>query len=286
MQHRTAGQIASQATAKVALVSGAASGIGLATVHALAAAGWVVYAGFRTGGRSLPPAAAVPGAPVRWLALDVTKDADRSAALATISTEYGRLDALVNNAGILTSGPLEEVTEARLRAVMEVNFFGAIGLSRTFLPLMRTSRGGVVVMVSSLSRLIGLPFDGAYAASKFALEGASESLRYELEPMGIKVALIEPGAYATSLDAQDPAPVQPTAYPQFEQLRRLRANPGRGADPAAAARVIIDTIAAHAPLLRVPCGPQAVAVTEKLRALEGPVRRDFALAAAGVAADR
>jgi NAD(P)-dependent dehydrogenase (short-subunit alcohol dehydrogenase family) len=149
---------------------------------------------------------------------------------------------------------------------------------------MRANPGGVVIMVSSLSGLIGLPFDGAYAASKFALEGASESLRYELEPQGINVALIEPGAYATALDAAGRLPAVPSAYREYEPLARLRAAPGGGADPAEAARIIVDTINQRAPQLRVPCGAQALAVTRKLRSLESVERRDFALAAAGVRA--
>ncbi len=284
MQHTTAGLRAPGNATKVALVSGAASGIGLATVRALAAAGWVVYAGFRSGGRSAPPEGSLPGGAVHWLALDVTDEAARRAALASITAGHGRLDALVNNAGILTAGPLEEVPESTLRAVMEVNFFGAIALTRTCLPLMRGTPGGVIVMVSSLSGLIGLPFDGAYAASKFALEGASESLRYELEPSGITVALIEPGAYATALAPAGSAPATASAYPQFERLAKRRAAPGAGADPADAARIILDTIRQQAPQLRVPCGAQALAVTGKLRSLEALERRGFALAAAGLTA--
>ncbi|HUL18809.1 MAG TPA: SDR family NAD(P)-dependent oxidoreductase, partial [Steroidobacteraceae bacterium] len=208
-------------------------------------------------------------------------------ALAVIAHARGRLDALINNAGVLAAGPLEELPEGALRAVMEVNFFGAIDLTRTFLPLMRKNRDGVIVMVSSLSGLIGLPFDGAYAASKFALEGASESLRYELEPFGLKVALVEPGAYNTPLgDATRAASTTSSEYPQFKRLRAARAAQApSGADPAEAARIIVDTITQHAPQLRVPCGAQALAATQQLRGLEGAARRDFALAAAGITAD-
>ena len=169
---------------------------------------------------------------------------------------------------------------------MEVNFFGAIALTRTFLPLMRRAGGGVILMVSSLSGLIGLPFDGAYAASKFALEGASESLRYELEPFGVKVALVEPGAYATAL-AVPHAGAAETAYDQFEQLRRSRAGEApHGGDPGEAARIIEETLLQQTPELRVPCGAQALAVTARLRTLEGAARRDFALAAAGISTRR
>lgn len=267
--------------ARVALVSGAASGIGLATVRALSAAGWSVYAGYRPQGRAAPPHAD-PASRVHWLPLDVTDAAARRAALAVITQAQGRLDALVNNAGILAAGPMEEMPERTLRQVMEVNFFGAIELTRTCLPLMRQRPGGVIVMLSSLSGLIGLPFDGAYAASKFALEGMSESLAYELEPAGLRVALIEPGAYATALEAT-PATCAASSYPQYERMRAERAGrPQAGADPHEAARVIVDTIQGNAPQLRVPCGPQARAVTERLRTLDGAARRGFALGAAGI----
>ena len=287
MQHTSEGHTGPGNATRVALVSGAASGIGRATVRALALSGWTVYAGYRPRGRSQPLQEALTGGGVHWLALDVTDAAARRAALAAIAHKHGRLDALVNNAAVLAAGPLEELPERTLRSVMEVNFFGAIDLTRTFLPLMRRNRGGVIVMVSSLSGLIGLPFDGAYAASKFALEGASESLRYELEPFGLKVALIEPGAYATTLgDATHAAPTLSSDYPQFERLRGARAAQApSGADPAEAARIIVDTIADQAPQLRVPCGAQALAVTQQLRGLDSAARRDFALAAAGITAD-
>ncbi len=283
MQHTSTANDAPGNAAPVALVSGAASGIGRATVRALSLAGWTVYAGYRPEGRSPPPPEGPGHGRVHWLALDVTDAPARRAALAVISTAHARLDALVNNAGILAAGPVEELPERTLRAVMEVNFFGALGLTRTFLPLMRSNHGGVIVMVSSLSGLIGLPFDGAYAASKFALEGMSESLAYELEPAGVRVALIEPGAYATALGDAPQAATGPSAYPEFERLRRERATRAcAGADPADAARVIVDTIMRQAPQLRVPCGEQARAVSEQLRTLDAAQRRALALSAAGV----
>ncbi|MBS0579204.1 MAG: SDR family oxidoreductase [Proteobacteria bacterium] len=282
MPHYSQTAPAQTASNRVALVSGAASGIGLATVRLLAGAGWTTYAGFRPGGRSAAPTDLASA--VHWLSLDVTEGESRQAALELIRQRHGRLDALVNNAGIAAPGPLEEVPAQALRRVMEVNFFGAIELTRTFLPLMR-GRGAVIVMVSSLSGLIGLPFDGAYAASKFALEGASESLRYELEPSGVRVALIEPGAYATALDASTGAPAHTSAYPAFERLRADQPAAGSGgADPAEAAQVILETILAGAPHLRVPAGAQALGVTQRLRVLEGAERREFALAAAGIRA--
>ncbi|MBS0421333.1 MAG: SDR family NAD(P)-dependent oxidoreductase [Proteobacteria bacterium] len=120
---------------RVVLVSGAASGLGLATVRELVRADWTVYAGFRPNGRSAPDL--LHGNAIRWLPLDVTDSEARSVAVASIEREQGRLDALVNSAGVNASGPLEEVPDRVLRQVMEVNFFGAIGMTRDCLPLMR-----------------------------------------------------------------------------------------------------------------------------------------------------
>ena len=227
---------------QVALVSGAASGIGLETARELCRQGWTVYAGYRPDGRSLPAGVSVhvDGTPpevlpaprdevaapnaasgeIHWVPLDVTDSGARAAAAATIAQTHQQLHALINCAGIKASGPLEEVPDRVLRQVMEVNFFGAMGLTRDCLPMMRRCGGGVIIMVSSLSGLIGLPFDGAYAASKFALEGATESLRYELAPLGIRVALIQPGAYATTLaDINTTASADGSAYAAFERMR-------------------------------------------------------------------
>ncbi len=286
---------------RVVLVSGAASGFGLVTVRELVSAGWTVYAGFRPNGRTAPEPSR--GNAIHWLPLDVTDSAARSAAVATIEREQGRLDALVNSAGVNASGPLEEVPDSVLRQVMEVNFFGSIGLTRDCLPLMRTTGGGTVVMLSSLSALIGLPFNGAYAASKYALEGATESLRYEVEAFGIRVTLIQPGAYATSLaDVNASASAGPSCYEAYQKLRAARAGVDRGGgvegarisvssgggargpggDPLEVARKIVDTLSLESPGLRVPCGAQAERVIAELRTHDSAQRREFALRVAGI----
>ncbi len=283
MPHTSAANDAFGNATPVALVSGAASGIGRATVQALSAAGWTVYAGYRPDGRSPPPPPASAQERVHWLALDVTEAPARRAALAAISAAHGRLDALVNNAGILAAGPLEELPERTLRAVMEVNFFGALGLTRTFLPLMRSQHGGVIIMVSSLSGLIGLPFDGAYAASKFALEGMSEVPGVRTRALGRPGRTHRARRLRHRARRSAAGAAAPSAYPAFERLRHERAlRAASGADPAEAARVIVDTILRRAPQLRVPCGAQALAVTARLRTLDAAQRREFALAAAGL----
>jgi NAD(P)-dependent dehydrogenase (short-subunit alcohol dehydrogenase family) len=243
-----------------------------------------VYAGFRPGGRSIPLSDTPPEASFHWLPLDVTSHESRAAAVSVIERAHGRLDALINNAGIHVAGPLEGIPEHTLREVMEVNFFAPINLTRECLPLIRRAGGGSIVMISSLSALIGLPFDGAYAASKFALEGASESLRYELEPFDIHVTLIEPGAYATALTGRTETRLAtPGLYPAFERAQRARAGVStRGADPREVAELVLRLLTEPAAQLRIPCGAQAAAVVARLATLDATQRRAFALEAGGV----
>ena len=181
------------ATNRVALVTGASSGIGEATARQLIAAGWRVYAGARRVDRMQPLAAA--GA--RLLALDVTDDASMQQAIDTIRRDEGRLDALVNNAGYGSYGALEEVPLDEGRRQFEVNVFGLARLTQLALPMMRAQRSGRIVNITSIGGKIGEPFGSWYHATKFAVEGLSDSLRMELYPFGIDVVIIEPGAIKT-----------------------------------------------------------------------------------------
>jgi len=176
------------------LVTGAARGIGRATALRLAAAGWDVVAGVRReeDGEDLRAAGGGPIAPVR---LDVTS-ADDVAALAGALPE--RLDAIVNNAGIVVSGPMEALPLDELRRQLEVNVVGQVAVTQAVLPKLRASHGRVV-FVSSLSGRVSTPMTGAYNASKFALEGLADALRMELRPWGIRVVLIEPAQTDTDL---------------------------------------------------------------------------------------
>ena len=179
---------------QVVCVSGSSSGLGRALVEQLVARGAVVYGGVRNSadGPHLPTG-------VRPLALDVTRPAEIAAAIGTIERESGRLDVLINNAGIYAIGPWELVPDEIIRRVLEVNFFGAVQLTKAALPLMRRRRSGRIVVVSSLSGLVARPADGVYSASKFALEAFAESLAYEVRRWNIRVALVNPGGCATDL---------------------------------------------------------------------------------------
>jgi NAD(P)-dependent dehydrogenase (short-subunit alcohol dehydrogenase family) len=209
--------------------------------------------------------------------LDVTVPAQLRAAIDQIASQSGRLDALVNNAGVDSLGAVEDQPEETLRSVMEVNFFGAMALTRLALPLMRQGRGGTVVMLSSLSGLIGLPGSSAYCASKFALEGAAEALRNEVGRFGIGVALIEPGAFATAMSAKRRMPAHyPPSSPYRAMLEHLAGAASSGADAAPVADLILEVIESGAPQLRYPAGAQARTVVARLATLDDPGRQRYA----------
>jgi NAD(P)-dependent dehydrogenase (short-subunit alcohol dehydrogenase family) len=177
------------------LISGAGRGIGRATALRLARAGWTVYAGVRRveDGEALVAEAA--GGDVLPVQLDVTSDAQ----IAALDGELpDRLDAIVNNAGIVVSGPLETLSAADLREQLEVNVVGAVALTNLVLPRLREARGRIV-FVSSLSGIVSTPMTGAYNASKFALEAIADAWRLELRPWGVSVALVEPAMTDTDL---------------------------------------------------------------------------------------
>ncbi len=178
---------------KTALVTGASSGIGEAIARQLLADGYRVYAGARRTERM----ADLGAAGAKLLALDVTDDASMQAAVATIETESGGVDVLVNNAGYGSYGSLEEVPIEEGRRQFEVNVFGLARLTQLVLPGMRTRREGAIVNISSMGGKIYEPFGAWYHATKFAVEGMSDSLRLELAPFGIRVILIEPGGIRT-----------------------------------------------------------------------------------------
>jgi NAD(P)-dependent dehydrogenase (short-subunit alcohol dehydrogenase family) len=176
------------------LVTGAARGIGRATTLRLAAAGWDVVAGVRRPGDADALIQASPGR-ITAVTLDVTDD-DQVAALDGSLPE--RVDALVNNAGVVVGGPIEAIPVGELRRQLEVNVVGQAAVTQAVLPRLRASRGRVV-FVSSLSGLIATPMMGAYNASKFALEGMADALRLELAPWGVRVVLVEPAQTDTDL---------------------------------------------------------------------------------------
>lgn len=181
---------------RVVLITGAASGIGLACAEHLAAAGWRVFA---TDRRS--PTAPMANGRIDFVAMDVDDDASVKGAVATVIANTGRLDAVVNSAGFALMGAVEDTDISEARAIFETNFFGVMRVCRATLPALRANGGGHIVNIGSLGGVVGLPFSGLYCASKFALEGMSESLRLETRPFGVHVVLVEPGDFRTRIMA-------------------------------------------------------------------------------------
>ncbi len=176
--------------AKIVLITGASSGIGEETVKRLMTAGYTVYAG----ARRLDRMKSLADGGARLLALDVTDDGSMTAAVKTVMQEAGRIDVLINNAGYGSYGALEDVPPEEARRQFDVNIFGLARLTQLVLPVMRAQRSGRIVNISSIGGKFGEAFGCWYHATKFAVEGLSDSLRMELHPFGIDVVVIQPGA--------------------------------------------------------------------------------------------
>jgi NAD(P)-dependent dehydrogenase (short-subunit alcohol dehydrogenase family) len=243
---------------KIALVTGASSGIGEATVRQLLKDGYKVYAAARRVEKMAPLASA--GATV--LALDLTQDASIVTAVEAIKTMDARLDILVNNAGYGSLGALEDVPLDEARRQCEVNLFGLARLCQLALPMMRAQKFGKIVNVTSIGGKLGTPFGNWYHATKFAVEGLSDCLRMEVKPFGIDVILIEPGAIATewagiaheSLVARS----GDTAYgPYARKCAAMLASPNLdklASKPEVVAKTIARAIAAKRPKTRYASG--------------------------------
>lgn len=179
---------------KVVLITGASSGIGLETVKLFQAKDWRVAATMR---KPEEHAELQKIADIECFRLDVTDTDSIKAAIGDVLAKFGRLDVVVNNAGYGLLGPFEAASEEQVRKQFATNVFGLMNVCREVIPIFRGQKKGCIVNISSISGLAAIPFSSVYAASKFAVEGFTESLQYELEPFGIKVKLIEPGPIKT-----------------------------------------------------------------------------------------
>jgi NAD(P)-dependent dehydrogenase (short-subunit alcohol dehydrogenase family) len=187
---------------RVAVVTGSSSGIGLETSLTLARNGFYTYATMRKleqeKSRPLIEAAKKEKLPLQATELDVDNDKSVTNAINTIVDERKRIDVLINNAGYSLGGALEETSMDEIKSQFETNFFGSVRAMQAVLPVMRKQKTGKIVNITSLLGRIGYPLISSYNGSKFALEGLSESIQYELEPFGIKIILIEPGAVGSN----------------------------------------------------------------------------------------
>ena len=195
--------------AQTILVTGSTSGFGRLTVETLARQGHVVFAGMRaiagknaSAAQELRAQAEREHLTVHIVEIDVTDDASVEQAIESIVGSSGRLDAVVNNAGMSYSGPLEAFTLKQVQQQFETNVFSVLRVNRAALPHMRKQGSGLLLHIGSIVGRIALPFLGLYGATKFALEGLVESYRYELAPFGIDVAIIEPGTFPTAISTK------------------------------------------------------------------------------------
>jgi NAD(P)-dependent dehydrogenase (short-subunit alcohol dehydrogenase family) len=241
-------------TARVWFITGAGRGLGRAFTEAALAAGDRVVAATRSTA-PLDELAALHEERLLVLPLDVT---DRSAvfvAVATAAEHFGRIDIVVNNAGIMMSGMVEEFTEAEARAQMETNFFGALWVGQAVLPLLRAQGSGHIVQISSIGALGGFPTTGMYSASKFALEGMSEALAMEAAGFGVRVTIVEPGGYWTDLykNMRSTTPVEAYA-PLRTETEQQWAEGSVDSEPRLAAEALMKLVASEDPPLRLLLG--------------------------------
>lgn len=248
-------------TDRTVLITGTSSGIGLAVAVAAAAAGWRVVATMRDIGRAtaLLDAADAAGVAERIDVrhLDVTDPASAHDCVSAVVAEHGSLDAVINNAGAGHVGTLEQESIEEVRAVLEVNFFGVLHVTKAALPHLRAARGRVLT-VSSVGGAVGQPFNEAYCAAKFAVEGFMEALASVAATVGVRVSVVEPGAVASEFVASqrldipalvaEAGPYGPALQSYIDRTRQSFGNAQSAADAAA---TVIDVLEAENPPFRV-----------------------------------
>ena len=207
---------------KVILITGASTGFGRDTAETLVRAGHRVFASMRDiAGRNRPHAETLRAKKIDVLELDVTDDASIERAVASVLKEAGRIDVLVNNAGVGAMGISEAYTVDQVRALFDVNVFGVQRTLRAVLPTLRSQGQGLVVNIGSVLGRVTLPFSGLYGATKFALESLSESYRYELSQFGVDVVLVQPSAYPTEIFAKALQPADAARNSSYEEVAAI-----------------------------------------------------------------
>jgi NAD(P)-dependent dehydrogenase (short-subunit alcohol dehydrogenase family) len=248
-------------TGRVALVTGASSGIGEAAAQALRRAGFIVY------GTSRRAVAGEERDGVVFLPLDVTDDQSVAGSVREVLARSGRIDVLVNNAGLGIAGAAEESSIEQARALFDTNLFGSIRMTRNVLPKMREQGSGRIINISSVLGLVPAPFGALYSATKHAIEGYSESLDHEVREHGVRVLLVEPAYTRTSFDsnaipADEPLPVYARRREMFDAL--IADAIESGDNPSVVAEAIVAAATDPRPKLRYQAGPLARRVA-KLR---------------------
>ena len=245
---------------RIWFITGASRGLGRSFTQAALAAGDRVAATARDPS-SLDDLAAEHGDAILPLTLDVTDREAAGAAVRQAHEHFGRLDVVVNNAGYGMSGAIEELTEDQARRQIEVNLFGALWVTQAALPILRDQGSGWIVQVSSIGGLAAFPLTGIYHASKWALEGFSESLRQEVEPFGIRVLMVEPSGFRTdwagsSMDRAEPIDAYQAVdfIAQRRQAQQEENNGRQPGNPDLAARALLETLDRDDPPFRLLLG--------------------------------
>ena len=250
---------------RVAVVTGSSSGIGHETSLTLARNGFLTYATMRNLDKdeNIKSLAEKEKLPLKTVQLDVTDGISVKNAMQSITAEANRIDVLVNNAGYAVVGAFEDLSMEEIKAQYETNLFGVIRVTQAVLPIMRKQKSGIIVNISSGAGRIAIPVQSAYVSTKFAIEGLSESMAYELEPFGIKVVLVEPGFIRTNIvnstvvakKSQDPnspySQLMQNMATSFEHLMQV------GSSPDVVAKVVLKAVTSENPSLRYLAGKDA-----------------------------
>jgi short-subunit dehydrogenase len=257
---------------KVAVVTGSSTGIGFETSLTLARNGFHTYATMRNleGEKSKPltEVAKNENLQLQVIELDVNNDKSVADAIRTIADERKRIDVLINNAGYALGGALEDSSVDEIKAQFETNFFGSVRAMKAVLPVMRKQGAGKIVNITSMGGRISIPLSSSYHGSKFALEGLSESIQYELEPFGIKVILIEPGAVGSNfwrnIKIAKSSSDSDSPYSQFGNkiLKAFKVMEQNVISPSVVAKTILDAVTSDNPQLRYVVGEDAAKTIE------------------------
>jgi len=263
---------------KVSIVTGSSSGMGFETSLILARNGFYTYATMRKldgeGSKEINDISKKENLPLQVIRLDVNDDKSVHEAIEAIVKENDRIDLVVNNAGYDLMGALEETSLDEIKAQFETNLFGAVRVMQSVIPIMRKQKGGTIVNVTSLGGRISFPLNSAYHATKFALEGLSESIQYELEPFGIRIIIIEPGGVGSNFlrnlkwasNTPDPlnspyGSMRRSMSEFFEQWSQNLTHPSE------VAKAILKSVTSESPDLRYTVGTDAAETLESRKSM-------------------
>ncbi len=230
----------------VVLVTGAGSGIGQSVAVHLASVGYTVYGASRS-------VAQFPFSNITHLQMDVCKEADVRLALETVIAQHGRIDAVINSAGLGMLGAVEDCTDTEAREIFDTNLFGMLNVCRNIVPIMRNQGSGYIINITSMAAQMALPFRGIYSSSKFAVEGFSEALSQEVRGSGIHVVIIEPGDFKTAINGNRRVASSVSEHHRATHDRiqaQVNSEVDNAPDPIAIARLIVRVLEMRQPSLR------------------------------------